>query len=606
MKKINEINIKSNTTIFAAAAAFIAAEIFTILSRSENKNAFVVGLSPLRIAIILGIAGYFAIAVFLLKKIKTEGKYTFPAQLLGTISSVSMFCVFLIRMIDVEKTIYTVIVSRALPALIFIFITGILLLYEAGKVVKEKYTENIRTETLAVIACLIIGLFFYHYDSLSYERNFKGVIPVWLFPAAAVTIHAVVIIRKAQLEKIKTAVRCLVLFAFAFAVARTTQMAMGRTITPASAYWGQLAQSFIQGKLYIEDPVGFHDLTFYNDKWYVPNPPLPAILLIPVALILGPEAEINTTIYTAVLCAVNFVLVYLMLKSAVKRKLFYLNENAILLLTIAFIFGSDHLWLSTTGQMWFISQLVVVTFTILAVISQLRGGSPFLTGAFIAAAVMSRPNVFPVFFCVLGIYWQMEEIKINKSNLKKAFFWCLKCGIPVLISAALLLSYNKMRFDEWFDFGYVTINGAREIVEAAREYGIFNIHFIPDNAKVMFTLLPRIDTTGTRFWFYPYVAGYSMFVMSPQLFYVFSSIKKEPWIIGSWAAVLSTILMLLMYHNTGADQIGYRYILDAAAPLLLLVGCGMKKKTDPIFTIMTLFSVAQQYIGIYWWYIGRT
>ena len=603
-KKIKENSVRDNIDFAMLILAYITAEFFTLKYGSEAKNALLPGLSPLRIVMVTGITVYFAAAVFLLVRMKTDGRYAAPAQIIGTVSVTVSGCLFLIRILDVEKTIYTVIVSRSAPALIFSFITGILLLVRSEEIVNRNYGKNIRKEILSAAACLIIGALFSHYGTLSYERNFSGAFSLWVFPAVSVLIYGAASVYGKTPDRIKTAVWYLVLFSFSYAVIRTTQLAMGRYITPASAYWGQLAQSFTQGRLYIENPVGFHDLTFYNGKWYVPNPPLPALLLLPVAFILGPDAEINTTVYTAVLAAINTVLVYRMLTLAVENKLFFIGKTAVFYLTVAFSFGSDHFWLSTTGQMWFASQLVVVTFTVLAVISQLRSGNPFLSGACIAAAVFSRPNVIPLFFCILGIYFWQEKLGINKKDLQKAFCFAVKCGIPVLVSVCLLLGYNKIRFDDWFDFGYKTLEGAKKILEDVNRYGMFNIHFIPANANVMFLLLPRIDTTGVRFWFYPYIVGYSMFFMSPQLLYTFRSFKKEAWIIGSWISTVAIIIMLLMYHNTGADQIGYRYILDAAAPLLLLIGYGMRGKVDPVFKLMTFFSVGFQFIGIYWWYIG--
>ena len=191
------------------------------------------------------------------------------------------------------------------------------------------------------------------------------------------------------------------------------------------------------------------------------------------------------------------------------------------------------------------------------------------------------------------------------GSVRKTIFWCLKSGFVVCLFVFFLFLYNKLRFDNWTDFGYTTINGASEIVEAAEIYGMFNIHFLPLNAKVMFTLLPRICTTGERFWFYPYVVGYSMFLMAPYLIYAFRCIGKKPWIIGSWISVIFIVVMLLFYHNTGAEQFGYRYILDAAAPLVLLIGYGLKNWDDFIFKFFIVFSVCEQFVGMYWWYLGR-
>ena len=602
LDKIKENRTGKNIPCALVILAYLVTETLIIGSGSEDKNAVFFGLSALRLLMIVGETFCFCIIIILLCRMRKDLRFVFPAQMFGVISVVSVSCVLIISLIDTEKTIYPVIVSRAAPLLLFLFVSGIILLYTSNSLAEKNFSKNIRKEILSVLACFIIACFFSHYDSISFEVNFEKAFVLWLIPAASAVIYSVTTLKGVP-EKFRIAAWCFVLFSFSFAVIRTTQVIMGRTHTPASAYWGQLAQAFVQGRLYIEEPIGFHDLTFYNDRWYVPNPPMPALLLLPIALLRGPDVQINTTIYTAVLGAVNFVLMYLMLMLAVRNGLFFLDKKEILCLAAAMSFGSDHFWMATTGQMWFASQLVVVTFTTLALICQLHSKNPFLSGACIGAAVLSRPNVFPLFFCVLGIYFRQEKLKMNKKDLIKAFVWAVKCGIPVLVSVTLLLGYNRIRFDDWFDFGYTTINGARKIVEDVNRYGMFNIHFVPVNANVMFFMLPRIDLSGERFWFHPYVAGYSMFLMTPQLLYSFRSFKKNSWIIGSWISVLVIVGMLLMYHNTGSDQIGYRYILDAAAPLLLLIGQGMKGKAGIIFKTMTLFSVALQFVGIRWWYM---
>ena len=269
-----------------------------------------------------------------------------------------------------------------------------------------------------------------------------------------------------------------------------------------------------------------------------------------------------------------------------------------------FIFGTDHLWLGTTGQMWFISQLLVVTFTLSACICVICGISPVWAGIMLGLGVLSRPNIFPVWFCLLGLCLHRQSV-FPRIKWKETFFWCLKSGIPVVVAVGLLLLYNKVRFDDWMDFGYVTINGADWILESVREYGMFHPHFLKINADVMLFGLPELDFSGERFFFQPHVAGYSIFVMTPALIYVFRSFHKNWFAAGAWASVFLSIGLLLLYHNTGAEQIGYRYLLDIAAPLLLLTADGMRGRVGWLFKVLTILSIFVSFAGIYWWYLGR-
>jgi hypothetical protein len=272
--------------------------------------------------------------------------------------------------------------------------------------------------------------------------------------------------------------------------------------------------------------------------------------------------------------------------------------------TVLFIFGTDHLWLGTTGQMWFISQLLVVTFTLIGCLCVICGTSPVFAGIALGLGVLCRPNIFPVWLCFLGI-WLNQERDFPRLNWRKTLIWSLKSGIPVVISVGLLLLYNKVRFDSWTDFGYVTINGADWILNSVQQYGMFHPHFLRINAGVMLWGLPRLDFSGERFFFQPYVAGYSIFLMTPPLIYTFCAIRKSWFSIGAWASVILSVALLLLYHNTGAEQIGYRYILDITAPLALLTAAGLKGKVRFLYRILTIFAVGLSFIAIFWWYLGR-
>ena len=93
--------------------------------------------------------------------------------------------------------------------------------------------------------------------------------------------------------------------------------------------------------------------------------------------------------------------------------------------------------------------------------------------------------------------------------------------------------------------------------------------------------------------------------MTPALIYVFRSFRKNWFAAGAWTSVFLSVGLLLLYHNTGAEQIGYRYLLDIAAPLSLLTADGLKGRAGRLFKVLTILSVFVSFAGIYWWYLGR-
>jgi len=87
---------------------------------------------------------------------------------------------------------------------------------------------------------------------------------------------------------------------------------------------------------------------------------------------------------------------------------------------------------------------------------------------------------------------------------------------------------------------------------------------------------------------------------------LFRRFRKNWWVIGAWASVILTILLLLFYHNTGAEQVGYRYLLDAIVPIMLLMGLGVDRKVNWFFKVLAMIGIAVNLLSVYWWFIART
>lgn len=369
------------------------------------------------------------------------------------------------------------------------------------------------------------------------------------------------------------------------------------------SYWNLLAEEFLNGRLYLVDPPhNTHDLTLYQGRWYVPNPPMPAILMMPLAFLVGPQ-YIITSDFSIFISAVNSVLVFLILDQLAKRQWIRLSQNGILCLVVLFAFGTPHLWVGISGRMWFVSQILTVTFLGLATLSTLKSWSPWIVGTFIGMAVATRPNGLMTWFFVFAIAMQILKEKHGEVNFRQMLDWSVKSAIPIVISIAGLLLYNHARFDNFLDFGYVTINGDPDIVQSAQTYGLFSTHYISYNLRVMFLYLPEIYW-GTRWPFLPSGAGMSLFLTTPPLIYLFHRYEFKWWILGAWLSVLFNFILLILYHNTGRDQFGYRYILDAMVPLTALLGVALGEKIPWHFILLLILSIVINLYGANWFMNG--
>jgi hypothetical protein len=215
---------------------------------------------------------------------------------------------------------------------------------------------------------------------------------------------------------------------------------------------------------------------------------------------------------------------------------------------------------------------------------------------------LSRPNAFTLFPFLAGIYLYLDTQEGKVIQWKGAIRWGVQCMVPMCLACFALLYYNHIRFQDWFDFGYVTIHSSDWIMEAARTYGLFNPHFIPANLYAMFLKMPRMVFDGSCFYYSPSREGISILATTPAVVYIFRRMKLNWWTAGAWFSILFSMGLLMFYHNTGADQLGYRYLMDYLLPVLLLIGLGAGQRPSWIFKGLVLLSVIGNMAGLYWWF----
>lgn len=368
------------------------------------------------------------------------------------------------------------------------------------------------------------------------------------------------------------------------------------------SFWDLLAGQFIKGKLYLENPPYTHDLTIYKGNWYVPMPPLPAILMMPFAYLIGSE-NISTGYLSMAFSAVNGVLLFLILKQLNDYKWINISRAGIFILVIIFLFGTPHLWVGISGRGWFVSQILTVLFLALATYAALRSWPAWQVGSFIAIAMLARPNSLMTWPFVFAIAMQILKEDQGKINPKQIIQWSVKTIPPIMLAIIGLLIYNHLRFDDFLDFGYAAISGDPNIVHNIQTWGTFSPHFILINLQVMFFKLPWIHLGG-RWPIEPSAVGMSIFLTTPPLIYLFRRYPKQWWVLGAWAAVFFNVALLSLYHNTGSHQFGYRYILDFLVPLIALLAVGLGRKIPWHFVVLVMLSIAINLYGTNWFMNG--
>lgn len=338
---------------------------------------------------------------------------------------------------------------------------------------------------------------------------------------------------------------------------------------PALSYFNYLADSFLHSRLDLLNPSQTYDLTNHAGRWYVPFPPLPALMLLPWVAWAGP-ANTNQLYFSILVGSLNVSLMFLFLEGLAIRGWTQLKTRDNMWLTLLFGFGTAHWSLTIMGQVWFVSQICTLTFILLAAWLAVATGSAWLSGTMLGLAVLGRPPVAANWLLLVGIAAQLFQAREGALPWRKLIRWGIMAAIAVIIALGGLLVYNLLRFGSLFDFGYSQENVSAALTGTLRRHGQFNLYYLPANLKVIFLNLPDFDLANWRI--FPDPQGMSLLVTTPALLYLARLRKVSgPLLWGGLAALAALLVPLLCYYNTGWVQFGYRFSLDFMVPMMGLL-----------------------------------
>lgn len=394
-----------------------------------------------------------------------------------------------------------------------------------------------------------------------------------------------------------TGITVIVLFVMTLGIYWLSAMVAGHNQSPEYAYFHDLADAFLHGRLYLLHPLATRDLTQFNGYWYVPFPPLPAILLLPWVAVSG-VTQVNTVLFAAVMGAINVALAFLLLQALARRGWTQLSLSDNVWLTILWGVGSVQWYMSTQGTVWFVSQICTVTFMLLAAWLVVSKRSPLLAGCALALAVLGRPNVALFYPFLAGVGLELIQAEQKTRNFRRWLRWCMLALAPLIVSALLLLGYNYARFQNIWDFGYAHADAAPQVAGDLTLYGQFNLCYVPHNLWAMLLSGPTWESRSQTIS--PNPEGMSLLLTTPALIYLLRVRKRSPLVIGAWVAVTMLMLPLVTYYNTGWVQFGYRFSLDFMTPLLVLLAVGASQRTDRLLRCLILGGVLINAWGVWW------
>ena len=194
----------------------------------------------------------------------------------------------------------------------------------------------------------------------------------------------------------------------------------------ASQHFIYLADGWLHGHLYLHDiPPDTQDYTLHNGHWYVAFPPLPAVLLLPIVAIFHLSHQIIISlIFSLGIGILNIWLMLEVLKRLARRHLPQLTFTTAAWLTVLFALGTEHLFATMQGNVWYTAHVVATTFLLLYMSETLDKHRPLLAGLYLGLAALSRSTAlltFP-FFLLLPV----ELFFVNRQRSPLAWQAC--CG----------------------------------------------------------------------------------------------------------------------------------------------------------------------------------
>lgn len=338
-------------------------------------------------------------------------------------------------------------------------------------------------------------------------------------------------------------------------------------------------------------------------------------------------------------------------RSAQRAGSFVISESARRWITLLFALGTPFWYLASLGTYWFTAHVVVVLFTLLATREALTRQRWFLVGLWLACAGFARPTALFLapFYLVLMFYqprYPQQASLVTRDSLRftpDVFRSLALLGLALALGFFAHFAYNYARFRSFTDFGYAYVTGADNLTSVYARYGGFNPRFVPCNLAVSLLLPPEVNggvpsfilqacayllegvnVSDTSALITPNPLGMSLFIVTPALLIVFAplgtSLKRRlvpartsfdsaapegrqavrgPLVLAAWIGLLTTLIPLWLYHNTGSLQFGWRYLFDAAPLWIILLAAGMQTVTR-LKRGLILVSLAINLWGFLW------
>jgi hypothetical protein len=318
-----------------------------------------------------------------------------------------------------------------------------------------------------------------------------------------------------------------------------------------------LASQMLHGRLWIDPlwPGPEIDAVLFDGHRYVVNDPVPAILILPLVALVGTHA--NQTLLACLLCGVAVGAAWALLERI------GVTSRVSIWLVVFFLAGTDLLWCSMLGDVWFVAQTSAVAFALLALYELAGKRRGWLVAVWFALALGSRFTLVMAVPVVLWWVWFGFLEHDRRPRAARAFLATL-AGFFVL-----WVTYNLARWHVPWDSGH-TIFYHQDPYMGSATGSPFGLANVPIELFSFFVSPPLLHPTFP--YVEPAVFGTALWFTSPALVLAFFARAPRRLVVSLWIATLLVAGPSLLYYANGGSQFGMRHALDFAPFVLVLMG----------------------------------
>jgi hypothetical protein len=331
------------------------------------------------------------------------------------------------------------------------------------------------------------------------------------------------------------------------------------------------AQAFLRGRLAIDTPL-FDSVTVHG-RFYVPFPPVPAVLMMPLVAWRG-VAGGNGPLLAAILTLFNVIVAY-----RLAGRLGLTPRERVWLL-LAFFLGTGY-WLAArwSSGIWFWAHVVAVTFLLLAVAEAWGRGRGYLVGLALSAAFLSRQFTLLAALALAARLWTHPRLAAPAARRRNLAGFAATLGLGVIVYLAL----NQARFGNPFDTGYGYYRSIDVLAARISRHGTFSAAYVPFNLiylllqgfHVDFNSPTKLSGVVTDAF------GTSLPGASPFILVALFARRSQAPVRALWASIIAIAVGQLFYFNNGwVQQNTQRFTLDFLPLLFVLVAAGMTREID--------------------------